>query len=61
VVKKSGYRYIDFSAAVGANDTPETSAWTEGYLYTDGLHPTDLGAQVFYNQVIKDFPELKGN
>ena len=61
VVKNSGYRYIDFSAAVGANDTSETSDWTEGYLYTDGLHPTDLGAQAFYNQVIKDFPELKKN
>ena len=61
VVKNSGYRYIDFSAAVGANDTPETSAWTEGYLYTDGLHPTTLGAQAMYNEVIKAVPEIKSD
>ena len=61
VVKNSGYRYIDFSAAVGANDTSETSDWTEGYLYTDGLHPTTLGAQAMYNEVIKAVPEIKGD
>ena len=61
VVKSSGYRYIDQTAAVGANDTAATSNWTAGYRHTDNLHPTALGAEAIYNQVLKDFPELKGN
>ena len=61
VVKSSGYRYIDQSLAVGANDTAATSGWMSGYRHTDNLHPTALGAEAIYNRVLKDFPELKGN
>ena len=49
------------NAAVGAPDAPESSTWTEGYQYTDGLHPTALGAKAMFDQVVKDFPEIKGN
>ena len=61
VVKSSGYRYIDLSTAVGASDTAATSDWFAGYRISDGLHPTALGAEAMYNQVLKDFPELKSN
>lgn len=54
-VKDSGERYIDFYTAMGANSSGE---WYEGYLYTDNVHPTELGAQVLAMQVLMDFPEL---
>ena len=57
----NGYRYIDLNAAVGATDAFETSTWIEDYQHTDGLHPTELGAQAMYNEVIRVVPEIKGN
>lgn len=54
-VRDSGFRYVDFYKAVGANDTGN---WYEGYLSADGIHPTDLGAQALANQILIDFPEI---
>ena len=54
-VKDSGVRYIDFYAAVGADSDGN---WYEGYLSSDGVHPTALGAQALAMQVLIDFPEL---
>ena len=54
-VKDSGVRYIDFYNAVGTNENGE---WFDGYLDTDNVHPTSIGAQALASQVLVDFPEL---
>ena len=54
-VRDSGVRYIDFYKAVGASSD---GTWYEGYLYSDNVHPTELGAQALASQVLIDFPEL---
>lgn len=55
-VRESGYRYIDFSAAVTGNDALE---WYPGYLSSDNIHPAAPGAKALADQVLKDFPEIK--
>lgn len=55
-VKESGFRYVDFAEAVGASEAG--SSWTEGYLSSDKVHPTIVGAKAMYQQVLKDFPEI---
>jgi len=54
-VKASGYRYIDFATAVGAEEA--NSTWYTGMLAQDNLHPTALGASALMNQFILDCPE----
>lgn len=54
-VKSSGYRYIDFAKAVGADGT---GAWYSGMLSADNVHPTEKGAKALYTQAITDFPEF---
>ena len=54
-VRNCGLRYIDFYKAVGTNDSGE---WHSGFLDSDGIHPTALGAQALALQVIIDFPEI---
>ena len=54
-VKNSGYRYIDFESAVGA-DVNEN--WYNGMLAGDKVHPTESGAKALYRQAICDCPEL---
>lgn len=56
-VRNRGFSYVDFYKAV---ETDETGAWHEGYLHSDNLHPTALGAQAQARQVLLDFPEIKG-
>jgi hypothetical protein len=51
----SGYRYIDFYKAVGADNEGN---WYSGYLSSDGVHPTQAGAEALATQVLIDFPEL---
>ena len=36
----------------------DSGYWYPGYLYSDNVHPTELGAQVMATQVLTDFPEL---
>lgn len=55
-IRNSGYRYIDMAQALGADGSGQ---WTEGYLHTDGVHPTATGAQAIYQAVLHDFPEIK--
>lgn len=57
-VKASGYRYIDFAAAVGGEAI--YSPWTSGMLAGDKVHPATAGASALYKQFINDFPEIKG-
>lgn len=54
-VRNSGYRYIDFSSAVGASST---GVWFSGMLSTDNVHPTESGAIALYHQALADCPEL---
>ena len=62
-VKSSGYRYVDFAKAVGANDV--TGYWLNNGEDDDMLesgsmrvHPTKYGAVALYHQLITDFPEI---
>lgn len=54
-VKASGYRYIDFAKAVGANSS---GVWYSGMLSGDNVHPTATGAKALYTQVLIDLPEV---
>lgn len=54
-VRNSGYRYIDFAKAVGAN---ESGVWYDGMLSNDNVHPTEKGAKALYTQVLIDLPEV---
>lgn len=65
-IKSSGYRYVDFACAVGAES--EGSTWYEGMLegsnteaaetLNERVHPTALGAKALYNRLITDAPEM---
>jgi len=58
-VRSSGYRYIDFADAVGANVyTSGVNNWYENMLSSDEIHPTALGAQALASRVLADFPEI---
>jgi hypothetical protein len=54
-VRNSGYRYIDFNRAVGADKAPE---WYPEMLFKDNVHPARRGAEALYSQVLIDFPEI---
>lgn len=54
-IRSSGYRYIDFAKAVGADGT---GAWYTGMLSLDNVHPTEKGAMSLYMQAIADMPEI---
>ena len=54
-VRSSGYRYIDFAKAVGAD---ENGDWYSGMLSDDEVHPTAQGARALYGRVLTDFPEI---
>lgn len=54
-VRNSGYRYIDFAAAVGATSNGQ---WDEGLLSADGVHPSEQGGIMLYAQALVDCPEI---
>ena len=54
-IRSSGYRYVDFDNAVGAN---VSNQWYAGMLSTDNVHPTEKGALALYGQFMADFPEI---
>lgn len=54
-IRRSGYRFIDFNRAVGADLNP---AWFADMLMLDDVHPTVLGAKALYARVLTDFPEI---
>lgn len=56
IIRSSGYRYIDFDKAVGADEI--TGAWFGDMLSSDGVHPSETGALALYNRAIADMPEL---
>lgn len=55
-IRSSGYRYVDFAKAVGADANGQ---WRTGLRESaTGLHPSALGAKVLFAQVLSDFPEI---
>ena len=56
IIRNSGYRYIDFAKAVGAESVG--SNWHAGMLSSDKIHPDVLGAQKLALRAIEDVPEL---
>lgn len=54
-VTATGLRYVDFYKAVG---TDSTGTWYDGYLDTDKVHPTELGARALASRLVMDVPEL---
>lgn len=56
IVRESGRRYIDFAAAVNAENVG--SSWYEGMLSSDGVHPTELGAKALASRFVVDMPEI---
>ena len=56
-IEASDFRYVDFNAAIGAADEPGAS-WPEGWLSSDNVHPTAMGARVLAGQILLDVPEL---
>ena len=55
-IKASGYRYIDFAAAVGAESAGST--WYSGMLSSDNVHPSESGAKALFARALVDFPEI---
>ena len=54
-IRNSGYRYIDFAKAVGAQ---ANGTWYEDMLSSDNVHPSKKGAIALASQALCDFPEL---
>ena len=54
-VAATGLRYVDYYKAVGTNSA---GAWRDGYLDTDKVHPTELGAKALAARLVVDVPEL---
>ena len=55
-VKNSGYRYVDQCKAVTVDGAG--LVWKDGYVYSDGVHPTALGHKAIYDVFVKELPEL---
>lgn len=55
-VKSSGYRYVDFADAVGAESAG--SSWYTGMLSQDNTHPTTEGAKALWLRMVCDCPEI---
>lgn len=56
IVRNSGFRYIDFAAAVQTSQGANT--WQPGMLSGDNVHPTSEGAKALTAQLCVDFPEI---
>lgn len=54
-VKASGYRYIDYAKAVGAQ---ADGTWYAGMLSSDNVHPSESGAKALFTQLLIDLPEI---
>ena len=54
-IKSSGYRYVDFEKAVGAD---KVTGWYDGMMSSDGVHPAELGAKALAARFIVDVPEI---
>lgn len=55
IVRESGCRYLDINAAVGAD---ADTAWREGLLSADRVHPTAEGAEVIAEYILSNLFEI---
>lgn len=55
-VRESGYRYVDFAKAVGAEEIG--SMWYPNMLSSDNVHPAVLGAKALASRILVDVPEI---
>ena len=55
IVRASGKRYVDIDKAVGAY---ENSAWYDGLLGGDNVHPTTRGQYVIASAIMASVPEI---
>jgi hypothetical protein len=56
-VRASGKRFVDFAGAVGATPAGE---WYTGMLSSDNVHPSTIGGNALFTQLIADLPEVMG-
>lgn len=56
IKQESDLRYVDAYGALIEDD--ETAEWHEGMLFTDGVHPSTLGAKVLWQEYIASVPEM---
>lgn len=56
-VRSSDCRYIDYARAVGAQ---ADGTWYSGMLSNDNVHPSTLGGNALFTQLISDCPEVMG-
>ena len=56
IKQESGLRYVDLYSALIKDD--KTAEWYEGMLFTDGVHPSALGAKVIWQEYIASVPEM---
>ena len=55
-VRNSGYRFVDLNKAVTVDGAG--LVWKDGYVNSDGVHPTPLGHRAIYDAFVKELPEL---
>jgi hypothetical protein len=55
--KALGVRYVDSANALSSNPS-SADGWYNGYLSSDGKHPTSLGFKSLAMQVLQDLPEI---
>lgn len=55
-VKASGEKYVDIHKAVTTDE--DGSKWNDGYVLSDGIHPTIKGYEAMYEQLLSDCPYL---
>ena len=62
-IRASGYRYIDFAAFVESQNDNYWRGWgtDDQLLGNDETHPTQKGAKVLWQAVLKYFPEIATN
>lgn len=54
-IRNSGYQVVDFAAALGATSA---GVWYDGMLSSDNVHPTELGHNALYGQLLVDCPQV---
>ena len=54
-VRTSGRRYVDICAAVTTNNE---TRWKDGYVLSDGIHPSVEGHSVIFDIFKSEIPEL---
>jgi len=55
MIKNSGYRYIDGYDAVGCQ---VGGTWYSGFLASDNVHPTEIGAEALATRFLVNCPEI---